>query len=54
MIKFLAAIFWLEIMARIAGPKDHGPYLLSFTMAEPMTDFEKMLYPALFPEIDED
>lgn len=46
---FIAAIFWLEILARIAGPPKHGPYLVSLTAAEPMTDFEQVLYPAAYP-----
>ena len=54
MLRLLVAIVWLELMARIAGPKDHGPYLLSLTAAEPMTDFEEQLYPQLFPEPVED
>ena len=54
MIGLVVAIFWLELVARITGPKDHGPYLVTFTAAEPMTDFEQVLYTALFPAIEDD
>jgi hypothetical protein len=47
LIKLLTALLYLEIIARIVGPKDHGPYLLSFTGAEPMTDFERVLYDSM-------
>lgn len=45
--RFLAAVFWMELIARIIGPPDHGPYLIGFTAAEPMPDFEAALYHAM-------
>lgn len=44
----LAAIFLLELVARIVGPPKSGPYLVSLTGAEPMTDFEEHLYQEVF------
>jgi hypothetical protein len=42
----LAALFLLELVARIVAPQG-APYLISFTGAEPMTDFEEALYAAM-------
>ena len=52
LIKFIALIFWLEIITRITGPKDHGPYLIGITAAERETGFERALYAALGPDPD--
>jgi hypothetical protein len=49
LIKFIGLICWLEVMARITGRKDHGPYLVGFTAAEQETDFERALYAVLGP-----
>lgn len=52
LLKLFTALFMLEVVARIVGPKDHGPYLLSLTAGEPMTEFEERLYAAM--EVPED
>jgi len=45
---FFAALFLLEVCARIAGRKDpRKPYLVSLTAGEPMTEFEAAMYDAM-------
>lgn len=47
----IAAIFWLEIMARISAPRDE-PYLVSLTAAEPMTPLDEAISLTMFGEAD--
>lgn len=51
--KFLAAIFFLELVARLVGPPDAGPYLVSLTAAEPMTELDEALSVFMFGAPDE-
>jgi len=50
----LAAIFWLEIIARIIGPASHRkePYLVSMALSEPMTKLDEIIYGAYDEDYD--
>jgi len=53
LVKLLALIVWLEIMGRIVAGKNE-PIMISLFGSEPMTDFDRVLYPAVFGDAHDD
>ena len=52
-MKFIAALFWLEIIARIVGPANRKePYLVSMALSEPMTKLDEIIYGAYDEDYD--